>query len=206
MTMEALLIVDVQYDFLPGGSLAVPDGDKVIPVINSLQSKFETVVATQDWHPKNHGSFASNHPGKRVGEIIELSGENQILWPDHCIQGTHGAEFHKNLNRDKWKKVFRKGTNPLVDSYSGFYDNNRREDTGLSNYLKKQGVEKVYIAGLAADYCVKFTVMDALKEGFETVLLEDATKGVNLSKDDTERAITEMEKAGARILPSTLIT
>ncbi len=204
--MEALLIVDVQYDFLPGGSLAVPEGDKVIPVINSLQEKFETVVATQDWHPKNHGSFASNHPGKRVGEVVELSGEDQILWPDHCIQGTHGADFHKELRRDKWKKVFQKGTNPMVDSYSGFYDNNKREDTGLSTYLKNQGIEKVYIAGLAADYCVKFTVMDAIKEGFETVLLEDATKGVNLSQGDTERAITEMEKAGARILPSTLIT
>ena len=204
--MEALLIVDVQYDFLPGGSLAVPEGDKVIPVINSLQEKFETVVATQDWHPKNHGSFASNHPGKRVGEVVELSGEDQILWPDHCIQGTHGADFHKELRRDKWKKVFQKGTNPMVDSYSGFYDNNKREDTGLSTYLKNQGIEKVYIAGLAADYCVKFTVLDAIKEGFETVLLEDATKGVNLSQGDTERAITEMEKAGARILPSTLIT
>jgi nicotinamidase/pyrazinamidase len=204
--MEALLIIDVQYDFLQGGALAVPEGDKVIPVINRLQEKFDTVVATQDWHPKNHGSFASNHPGKKAGEIVKLSGEDQILWPNHCVQGTHGAQFHKELKQEKWEKIFQKGTNPMVDSYSGFYDNNRGEDTGLSAYLKDQGIVKLFITGLAADYCVKFTVLDALKEGFETVLVEDATKGVNLSKGDTERAITEMEKAGARILPSSLIT
>ncbi len=204
--MEALLIIDVQYDFLPGGALAVPGGDQVIPVINRLQEKFDTILATQDWHPKNHGSFASNHPGKKVGEFIKLSGEDQILWPDHCVQDTRGARFAKELNQTKWEKVFQKGTNPMVDSYSGFFDNNRGHNTGLSTHLKDKGIEKLFITGLAADYCVKFTVMDALKEGFEVVLVEDATKGVNLSEGDTERAITEMEKAGARIIPSSLIT
>ncbi|WP_114748866.1 bifunctional nicotinamidase/pyrazinamidase [Pleomorphovibrio marinus] len=203
--MKALLVVDVQYDFLPGGSLAVPDGDKVIPVINRIQDKFDIVVATQDWHPKNHGSFASNHQGKKAGDFVKLSGEDQILWPDHCVQGTPGAQIHHDLKRKSWKKVFQKGTNPVVDSYSGFYDNNRGEDTGLATYLKEHGVEEVFVTGLAADYCVKFTVMDAIKEGFETNLVEDATKGVNLSSGDTERAFTEMEKAGAKIIDSSSI-
>jgi nicotinamidase/pyrazinamidase len=198
--MKALIIVDVQNDFIPGGALAVHDGDKIVPIINDLQSKFDFIVATQDWHPEDHGSFAANHQGKRVGEFIDLNGVNQILWPVHCVQGTFGAEFHKDLKKDKWKAVFQKGTNPLVDSYSGFFDNNRQGDTGLSSYLKENGVDEVYVCGLATDYCVKFTVLDGISEGFKTYLFSDATKAVNIHPNDYELAIKEMKKAGVSIL------
>lgn len=200
--MKALLIIDVQNDFLPGGALAVPDGDLVIPVINRLQDSFELVIATQDWHPANHGSFAANHKSKKPGEFVNLSDVEQILWPIHCVQNTQGAEFHPKLMQKNWKAIFQKGTNPYVDSYSGFFDNNRMQDTGLSAYLKDQGVDTVYVSGLATDYCVKYTVLDALKEGFKTYLIEDATKGVNLSPNDSERAITEMSKAGSEVIHS----
>ena len=200
--MKALVIVDVQNDFIPGGALAVNEGDKIVPVINELQEKFEFIVATQDWHPADHGSFASNHKGKRVGEFIDLNGVNQILWPVHCMQGTFGAEFHKDLNRNKWKAVFQKGTNPLVDSYSGFFDNNKQGDTGLSGYLRENGVDEIYVCGLATDYCVKFTVLDGLSEGFKTHLIADATKAVNINAGDYELAIQNMETAGAHIIYS----
>lgn len=203
--MKALLIIDVQNDFLPGGALAVPEGDLVIPIINMLQDVFELIVATQDWHPANHGSFAVNHENKKPGEFIKLSGLEQILWPVHCVQHSEGAEFHPELVKKKWTEVFQKGTNPLIDSYSGFYDNNRMQDTGLSAYLKEQNVDTLYIAGLATDYCVKYTVLDALKEGFKTYLVEDATKGVNLSARDSERAITVMSKAGSEVIHSNSI-
>ena len=173
-----------------------------MPVINELQEKFEFIVATQDWHPADHGSFASNHKGKRVGEFIDLNGVNQILWPVHCMQGTFGAEFHKDLNRNKWKAVFQKGTNPLVDSYSGFFDNNKQGDTGLSGYLRENGVDEIYVCGLATDYCVKFTVLDGLSEGFKTHLIADATKAVNINAGDYELAIQNMETAGAHIIYS----
>jgi nicotinamidase/pyrazinamidase len=200
--MKALLIVDVQNDFLPGGALAVPEGDQIIPVINQLQDSFEFIVATQDWHPANHGSFAANHTNKKPGEFVNLSGVEQILWPIHCVQDTVGAEFHPKLEQKNWKAVFQKGTNPYVDSYSGFFDNNRMQDTGLRDYLKGNGVHTVYVVGLATDYCVKYTVLDALSEGFKTYLIEDATKGVNLSPQDGERAITEMSKGGAEVIKS----
>ncbi|WP_186756592.1 bifunctional nicotinamidase/pyrazinamidase [Echinicola salinicaeni] len=204
--MNALLIVDVQNDFLPGGALAVDEGDQIIPVINELQEKFDFIVATQDWHPAIHKSFADNHPGKMIGDIICLKGEEQVLWPVHCVQGTEGADFHKDLNRKKWKKVFQKGTNPVVDSYSGFYDNSRRENTGLSDYLHDHDITDVYIVGLAADYCVKFTVLDAIKEGFDVNLVTDATKAVNLSPDDLENSLKEMSKSGVNLLSSDEIT
>lgn len=200
--MKALLIVDVQYDFLPGGALAVKDGDKIIPVINELQEKFDFIVATQDWHPVDHWSFSANHAGKKVGEFIQLNGVQQILWPVHCVQGSTGAQFHESLNRNKWKKVFQKGTNPLADSYSGFFDNNKMGDTGLSGYLHENGVTDVYVVGLATDYCVKFTVLDAIKEGFEAHLIKDATKAVNLSPTDYEDALKEMSKSGAELVLS----
>lgn len=204
--MKALIIVDVQNDFIPGGALAVMDGDKIVPVINTLQSKFDFIVATQDWHPANHGSFADNHEGKKIGEFIDLNGVNQILWPVHCVQGSFGAEFHQDLNKSNWKAVFQKGTNPLVDSYSGFFDNNNQGDTGLSKYLKNQGIDEVFICGLATDYCVKFTVLDALTEGFKTFLISDATKAVNIRPNDYDIAIEEMKAAGATILSSELLS
>jgi nicotinamidase/pyrazinamidase len=200
--MKALIIVDVQNDFIPGGALAVRDGDQIVPIINNLQEKFDFIVATQDWHPADHGSFASNHSGKNVGEFIDLNGVNQILWPVHCVQNTDGAKFHPELNTEKWKAIFQKGTNPMVDSYSGFFDNNRQGDTGLSVYLKENGVDEVFICGLATDYCVKFTALDALTEGFKTNLIADATMAVNIREDDYSQALQEVSSAGAKILLS----
>lgn len=200
--MKALLIVDVQNDFIPGGTLAVTGGDTIVPIINDIQEKFDFIVATQDWHPADHGSFASNHPEKSIGEFVLLQGVNQILWPDHCVQGSLGGEFHPDLNRDKWKPVFQKGTQCEVDSYSGFFDNNKQGDTGLSSFLKENGVREIFVCGLAADYCVKFTVLDGISEGFKTHLFVDATKAVNLQTEDFERAISEMENAGAVMIQS----
>lgn len=203
--MKALIIVDVQNDFLPGGALAVKNGDQIIPIINRLQKKFSLIVATQDWHPDNHGSFAANHAGVEVGEFVSLNGVKQILWPVHCVQESKGAEFHYDLNRNNWSKIIQKGTNPLVDSYSGFFDNNRNGDTGLSDYLKSEGVREIYICGLAADYCVKFTVLDGIDEGFTTYLIQDATKAVNLQEGDFEKALEEMEDQGAILTDSSKI-
>ncbi len=198
----ALIIVDIQNDFLPGGALAVWEGDQVIPVINQLQEKFVHILVTQDFHPADHGSFAVNHLGKVPGDLIELAGLSQILWPVHCVQGTDGADFHKALDHEKWEAIFQKGKNPGVDSYSGFFDNARRGDTGLGEYLKNKGIEQVFISGLALDYCVKFTALDAQNLGFETLLISDATKAVNLKPEDGDLAIKEMEEAGVQILTS----
>lgn len=199
---SALIIVDVQNDFIPGGALAVKEGDQVVPIINSLQGKFPTVIGTQDFHPADHGSFAANHPGKNPGEFIDLNGLNQILWPVHCVQGSPGAEFQKDLIREGWAAIFQKGMNPGVDSYSGFYDNARRGDTGLGDFLKEKGIKTVFVAGLALDYCVKFTALDAVSLGFETYLIVDATRAVNIQPTDGELAIREMEAAGVKIIKS----
>jgi nicotinamidase/pyrazinamidase len=197
---SALLLVDVQNDFIPGGALAVREGDRVVPLINAVQQKFRHVIATQDFHPADHGSFAANHPGKSPGQFIELAGLTQILWPVHCVQGTAGADFHPELDRSQWSAVFQKGKNPEVDSYSGFFDNARRGDTGLGDYLKRNGISRIFVCGLALDYCVKFTALDAKSLGFETLLLADATRAVNLSPEDGDRAVTEMKEAGITIL------
>jgi nicotinamidase/pyrazinamidase len=194
--MNALIIVDVQNDFCPGGALSVPGGDGVVPVINTIQPGFDLVVATQDWHPADHGSFAANHPGRRPGEQIELAGLSQILWPVHCVQNTPGADLHPRLDRARIARVFRKGTNPSVDSYSGFFDNGRRWSTGLGDYLKGQGVTDVHVCGLATDYCVKATALDAVGLGFTTYLIEDACRGVELHADDVRRVIDEMREQG----------
>jgi nicotinamidase/pyrazinamidase len=196
---KALIIVDVQNDFCPGGSLPVPEGDKVVPVINNLQDKFDCVVATQDWHPKKHGSFAANHPGKNIGEVIELNGLQQILWPVHCVQGEKGADLVKALSVRKINKIIRKGMDVEVDSYSGFFDNGHKKATGLNEYLKEQSITDVYITGLATDYCVKFTALDAAQLGYKTYLIIDACRGVNLKLDDVDKAIKEMRKAGVVI-------
>lgn len=198
----ALILVDVQHDFLPGGALAVPQGDEILPIIDSLLPYFETIVATQDWHPAQHGSFATNHAGTKPGEQIILEGLPQILWPIHCVEGTRGADFPESLDRSRWKLVFKKGKNPLVDSYSGFFDNARRGDTGLRNYLLLEGIRRVFIAGLALDYCVKFTALDARTLGFETFLITDATRAVNLHPEDGNIAIEELKAAGIVCLES----
>ena len=198
--MNALIIVDVQNDFLPGGALAVPDGHQVIAPINQLQPKFELVVATQDWHPAGHGSFASSHPGTAPGQVIDLNGLQQVLWPDHCVQGTTGAALAPALHTSRIQQVFTKGTDPGIDSYSGFYDNGHRKATGLGAFLKGQGVTRVFVAGLATDYCVKFTVLDALTEGFEVALVTDATEAVNLQPGHGKAAIAAMQQAGATLV------
>ncbi len=202
--MHALILVDIQHDFLPGGALAVPDGDAVIPVANAAMEaakrRGHLVVATQDQHPADHGSFASQHPGRRVGEVIELDGLSQILWPDHCIEGTRGAALADTLRRDLIGRVFPKGGDRTVDSYSGFFDNGKRHSTGLAEYLREHGVTGVTILGLATDYCMKFTALDAIDEGFEVSLLLGGCRGVELRAGDVESAVGEMRVAGVRIL------
>jgi len=200
--MKALLLVDIQNDFLPGGALAVPEGDRVIPVANKLQGRFSLVVATQDWHPANHGSFAANHPGKKPFEQIELNGLPQTLWPVHCVQQTKGAELASGLDSGRIARVFRKGADPGLDSYSGFFDNGHRLATGLGEWLKSNEVTEVYVCGLATDYCVKFTALDALRLGFKTHLILDACRGVNLRPDDISRAVDEMAQAGVSVTQS----
>jgi nicotinamidase/pyrazinamidase len=197
--MNALLLVDIQNDFLSGGPLAVPGGDEVLPVANRLMPRYDLVIATQDWHPADHRSFASRHPGKFVGDVIDLDGLEQILWPDHCVQGTRGAHLAAGLNTDRLDKIIRKGTDPTIDSYSAFFDNARRKATGLDDFLHSKGVDEVHVMGLATDYCVKFTVLDALDLGFRTVLLTDGIRGVELNEGDCERAIQEMTDNGAII-------
>ena len=199
--MKALIIVDVQNDFCPGGALPVPEGDQVVAAINRIQPRFDLVVATQDWHPADHGSFAANHPGRSPGDEITLAGLPQILWPVHCVQGTPGAELHPGLDRSRIAQVFYKGTDPSIDSYSGFFDNGRRSATGLAEYLKSQGAEEVYVSGLATDYCVKATALDAVGLGFKTYLVADACRGVELRPGDVQRAIDEMRTGGTGILP-----
>lgn len=200
--MKALILVDIQNDFLPGGALAVPDGDKVIPVANRLQQVFPLVVATQDWHPPDHGSFAASHPGKEVYEQIDLNGLPQTLWPVHCVQQTKGAELAIGLNCERIAKVFPKGTNVGIDSYSGLFDNGHRKSTGLGEWLKERGVTEVLVCGLATDYCVKFTALDSAQMGFKTHFIEDASRGVNLKPGDVDGAIQEMKRAGVAVLRS----
>jgi len=200
--MKALLLVDIQNDFLPGGALAVPDGDKVIPIANKLQLAFPLVVATQDWHPANHGSFAANHPGKKPFEQTDLNGLPQTLWPVHCVQNTSGAALAKDLDRNHIAKIFQKGTDPGIDSYSGLFDNGHRKSTGLGEWLKEEGVKEVFVCGLATDYCVKFTALDAAQSSFKTRLIEDASRGVNLGPHDVANAIAEMKRAGVTVLQS----
>jgi nicotinamidase/pyrazinamidase len=205
--MNALIVVDMQNDFMDDGALAVPGSRDLVETINELMESpvFDLVVATQDWHPADHGSFASNHEGKEPGQVIELDGLEQILWPTHCVQGSEGAEFVDGLNTDRFDTVFEKGMNPLVDSYSGFYDNGHREDTGLADYLREQDIKSVYVCGVATDYCVKFTVLDACKEGFNTKLIWDATEGVELNEGDVGVALSQMLDAGSGIVKKKLV-
>lgn len=198
--MRALLLIDIQNDFIPGGSLAVPGGNEIVSIVNQLQQQFEIVAATQDWHPQNHKSFASNHKDKTTFDIIEIHGLEQVLWPDHCVQGTQGAEFSKELNTNKVEAIFRKGTDPEIDSYSGFYDNGHRKTTGLADYLKGKKVTEVYIAGLAADYCVYYTAKDALLEDFTAYIIEDAVRAINA--ESFKKAKEDILSKGGKIINS----
>ena len=200
--MDALLLIDLQRDFLPGGALAVTEGDVVVPLANRLQPAFGLVVATQDWHPAGHLSFAANHDGKTPGEMIELDGLRQVLWPAHCVQGSVGAGFADGLTMDRVEAIFRKGADRRIDSYSGFFDNGHRRPTGLGGYLSERGVSRVAVCGLATDYCVKFTALDARRLGLEVVLIADACRGVNLAAGDAGRAIEKMRAAGVEVSQS----
>jgi Amidases related to nicotinamidase len=198
--MKTLIIIDVQNDFMPGGPLEVPRGNMIVPVINKVQSYFDLVVATQDWHPKNHKSFASSHFGKKPFDRIVLNGVNQTLWPDHCIQGSPGAELYQDIESNRIAAIFRKGMDPEVDSYSGFYDNNRQLSTGLSGYLKDKGISEVHFCGLAADICVYYSILDSILEGFYATLIEDASSPLFPDKFDDIKC--ELAKLGVHIITS----
>lgn len=200
--MKTLVLVDIQNDFLPGGALAVPDGDAIVPIVNRLLPRFDLVVATQDWHPADHGSFAANHVGKEPFENIELNGLPQTLWPVHCVQNTGGACFAPGLDTRRMAQVFPKGTDPRVDSYSGLFDNGRRSSTGLAEWLKEKGAEELWVCGLATDFCVKFTVLDAVAEGFRVNLITDACRGIDLPPGNIAAALDEMQAAGVRLVTS----
>lgn len=199
---KALIIVDLQNDFMEGGSLAVPEANQVIPVANNVQHVFEFIIATKDWHPENHGSFASNHPHHQPGDVVKLAGLSQILWPNHCVQNTKGAEFVAGFNTQSINKIFYKGIDPQIDSYSAFFDNAHRRSTGLSEFLQQQGIEEIYLLGVATDYCVKYSVLDACQLGLKVYLIEDGCRGVNLHADDSLKAFAEMEAAGAIVIHS----
>lgn len=197
--MKTLILVDIQNDFLPGGALAVPHGDEVVPVANQLLPHYDLAVATKDWHPADHASFASQHPGHAVGDVTHVDGIEQILWPDHCVQGTAGAEFPPDLHVAGIHEFVHKGTDRMIDSYSGFFDNDHRAATGLGDLLKQRGVTQVDVIGLATDYCVKFTALDAVQLGFRTRLIRDGVRGVERNPGDCEAAIRQMQDAGVLI-------
>ena len=200
--MRALLLVDVQNDFMPFGTLPVAYGDAVVAVANTLMPKFELVIASQDWHPAGHASFASSHDGHSSGDVVDVAGSLQVLWPDHCVQDSPGASFHSGLDVAAIDHVVRKGTDPTIDSYSAFFDNSHAKDTGLAAYLREQGVDEVWLVGLATDYCVKFTAIDGRGEGFDVVVVEDGCRAVNLSPGDGANALAEMRDAGCRVVRS----
>jgi nicotinamidase/pyrazinamidase len=199
--MKALLIIDVQNDFCPGGALAVPEGDLVVPIINEMINSFNHVIQTQDWHPEEHHSFASSHDGKDPYDTIQADYGEQILWPDHCIQGTNGAEFHPRLNTHKSEVIIRKGFRPEIDSYSTFFENDHETKTGLTGYLNERGITDLFVCGLATDFCVKWSVLDGIKEGFTIHIIKDAVKGIDID-GSVDAAWDEMKRAGAIILSS----
>ena len=199
---RALILVDLQHDFCPGGALAVSRGHETIDVANRVMPMFETVVATQDWHPTDHASFAVNNPGTEVGQVITVDGAPQVMWPAHCVEGTAGAAFHSALEIARITEVFRKGTDPNIDSYSGFFDNGHKKATGMATWLLERNIDDVVVLGLATDYCVKFTALDARGLGLNVTLVADGCRGVDLQPHDSVRAIDEMRSAGVRITES----
>jgi nicotinamidase/pyrazinamidase len=199
---DCLIIIDVQNDFCAGGALEVPDGDSVVPIINSLAGIFEHRLATQDWHPSAHQSFASSHSGKFPFETIPVVYGNQVLWPDHCVQETHGAEFHSELKVDDLQLIIRKGFRRDIDSYSAFYENDKTTPTGLTGYLKNRGLQNIYLAGLATDFCVAYSALDARKEGFNVFVIEDACRAIDLDHS-LAIAIQKMNDAGVVRINST---
>lgn len=199
--MRALVIVDVQNDFCPGGALAVDDGDAIIPLINNMTPAFDCVVLTQDWHPENHHSFASNHPDKNPYDTVEMEYGEQVLWPDHCVQGTKGAAFHPNLITNPAHLIVRKGFRAGIDSYSAFFENDHTTVTGLHGYLQARGVTELMLTGLASDFCVKWTALDGMELGYKVHVLEDAVRGIDLN-GSVDTAFQEMKEAGVEMLQS----
>lgn len=199
--MKALLVVDVQNDFCPGGALAVPQGDALIPRINELGRHFEHVILTQDWHPPGHLSFASSHPRNEPFETIRLASGEQLLWPDHCVQGTIGAELHPKLRLEKAELIIRKGFRPTVDSYSAFFENDHETPTGLAGYVKERGIDTLYLCGLATDFCVHWSAIDGREQGLKIEVVMDATRGID-TEGSMKRAISAMREAGAGLTSS----
>lgn len=200
--MKALVVVDMQNDFMPGGALGVPSADEIVPMINALIPRFSLVVATKDWHPPDHVSFAANHPGKKVGDKIRIGDMDQILWPVHCVRNTDGADFVSSLETTNFASIFYKGTDKNIDSYSAFFDNARRKSTGLGDYLKSRNINEVYLAGLTTDYCVLYSTMDAIDLGFMVNVIVDACRPINLDPRDEQRALAAMAAKGAKIIKS----
>ncbi len=196
--MQALIVIDMQNDFCPGGALAVPEGDQIVAPINALMPDFEAVILTQDWHPAGHSSFASAHEGKAPYEMIEMPYGPQVLWPDHCIQGSLGAKFHTELHLDRADLILRKGFNPQIDSYSAFFENDHRTPTGLEGYLRTRGIERLVMVGLALDFCVNFSAVDAAKLGFEVEVREDLCRAIDL-EGSLAAAREGMQAAGVRL-------
>lgn len=201
VSRTALLVIDVQNDFIPGGQLPVPEGDLIVPLINRLGDRFKQVIITQDWHPPGHASFASSHPDREPYEVIELPYGPQTLWPDHCIRATTGAELHKDLNLPHAQLIIRKGCNPDIDSYSAFLEADRKTTTGLAGYLKERGIDTVYLVGLALDFCVMFSALDARAAGFNAFVVMDACRAIDLD-GSLAAAIERMQVAGVGLIPS----
>jgi nicotinamidase/pyrazinamidase len=198
--MQALLLFDLQNDFMPGGALGVLHGDQTVPVANRCMRLFPLIVATQDWHPPNHKSFVTENPGHRVGDVIDLDGLTQTLWPVHCVQNTRGAALHPDLDAERIARIFYKGTNPRIDSYSGFFDNAHRQDTGLGAYLRERDVDSIVALGLATDYCVRASCLDARALGFDVTVVLEGCRPVELEPGDGARALAELERAGVHLL------
>ncbi len=192
---SALIVIDVQNDFCPGGALAVPEGDQIVEGINALMDDFDTVVLTQDWHPEGHSSFASSHDGKAPFEVVDMPYGPQVLWPDHCVQGSAGAELHSDLDVTRANVIIRKGTNPAIDSYSAFFENDQTTPTGLDGYLKALGVTEVTMVGLATDFCVQFSALDAARLGFKVNVREDLCRAIDLD-GSLKAAQNAMDEAG----------
>ena len=201
-----MILVDLQNDFVEGGTLAVPDGMAVVEIANRIMADYDLVVATQDWHPADHQSFASQHQGFSIGQQFELNGLPQTAWPDHCIQDSFGAELVSSLDTERISRIVRKGMDKSIDSYSGFFDNGHQKSTGLAEFLRSERVDQVAVMGLATDYCVRFTALDAIKEGFETTLILEGCRGVELQPGDIAKAIEELVRSGVKIVPTKTTT
>ena len=200
--MKALIVVDMQNDFMPGGPLGVQGADAIVPLINALMQKFSLVVASQDWHPEGHVSFASSHPGKKPKDVVDVGGQSQVLWADHCVQNTQGAQFVAGLDQEKISRRFFKGTDKMIDSYSAFFDNQRKKTTGLGDYLKRYQVRELYIAGVTTEYCVLYSTLDAIDLGFSVHVIVDACRPINLHPHDEELALAGIAAKGGKLVTS----